>query len=338
MQVMKKIYVGIDISKEKCNLCYRSGLEIVREEECFNDAKALKKAFKAALKVLGTSFEDVLVCAEYTGRYIYPLTVACQELDLFLWMDDPTRIKNSMGLTRGKNDAIDAARIAEYAFRYSDKAVRYCIPDAVLVSMKNLLADREFLLVDKKRYQSQLTDQKKYMASGDFKHKSARWKKVIKSIDEQIAAIDAEIETLIAADPVLTRQKELLVSIDGIGERIAINMIAITSGFTRFQNARQFCSFAGLTPYKYDSGTSVRSKAKISKRANQTMKALLHMSAVNVATRMKAGEYKDYYERKLKEGKHIMCILNVLRAKLVHRMFSVIKRDTEYTKEYKPAC
>ena len=47
---MKKIYVGIDISKEKCNLCFRSGLEIVREEECSNDVKALKKAFKAALK------------------------------------------------------------------------------------------------------------------------------------------------------------------------------------------------------------------------------------------------------------------------------------------------
>ena len=137
-------------------------------------------------------------------------------MGIFLWMDDPTRIKNSMGLTRGKNDAIDAARIAEYAYRYSDKAVRCCIPDAALVSMKSLLADREFLLIDKKRYQSQLTDQKKYMAPGDFKHKNSRWKKVIRSIDEQIAAIDAEIESLIAADPVLTRQKELLKSIDGI--------------------------------------------------------------------------------------------------------------------------
>jgi transposase len=334
---MKKIHVGIDISKEKCNLCYRRGLEIIREEECINNVKAFKKAFKAALKVLGGSFEDVLVCAEYTGRYIYPLTIACQELSIFLWMDDPTRIKNSMGLTRGKNDAIDAARIAEYAFRYSDKAVRYAIPDAALVSMKSLLADREFLLIDRKRYQSQLTDQKKYMAPGDFKHKNSRWKKVIKSIDEQIAAIDTEIEALIEADPVLTRQKDLLVSIDGVGERIAINMIAVTGGFTRFQNARQFCSFAGLTPYKYDSGTSVHSKAKVSKRANQTMKALLHMSAVNVATRMKGGEYKDYYERKLKEGKHVMCIMNVLRAKLVHRMFSVIRRNEEYTKLYKPA-
>ena len=203
--------------------------------------------------------------------------------------------------------------------------------------MKNLLADREFLLIDKKRYQSQITDQKKYMAPKDFKNKNSRWKKVIKSIDEQIAAIDAEIDSIIAADPVLTRQKELLKSVDGIGDRIAINMIAITGGFTRFKDARHFCSFAGLTPYKYDSGTSVRSKAKISKRANQTMKTLLHLSALNVATRMKNGEYKDYYERKIKEGKHMMSVINVIRAKLVHRMFSVIRRDELYTKQYTPA-
>ena len=290
------------------------------------------------MKALDAAMDEVLICAEYTGRYIYPLTIACQELELFLWLYDPTRIKNSMGLTRGKNDAIDATRIAEYAFRYSDKAVRYAIQDATLVSMKNLLSDREFLLTDKKRYQAQLSDQKRYMAPGDFKQKNSRWKKVIKSINEQIAAIDAEIEALIAADPVLTRQKELLVSIDGVGDRIAINMIAITGGFTRFQNARQFCSFAGLTPYKYDSGTSVRSKAKISKRSNQTMKALLHMSAVNVVYKMRGGEYKEYFERKTKEGKHVMCVLNVIRAKLVHRMFSVIRRETEYTKQYKPAC
>ena len=334
---MKKIHVGIDISKEKCNLCYRKGLEIVLEEECANDAKAFKKTFKAAFKALGVTLDEVLVCAEYTGRYIYPLTVACHELDVFLWLDDPTRIKNSFGIIRGKSDAIDAARIAEYAYRYNDKAVRYVIAENAIVSMKNLLSDREFLLIDKKRYQSQLTDQKKYMAPSDFKHKSSRWKKVIKTIDEQIKAIDAEIDGLLAADPVLARQKELLTSIDGIGDRIAVNMIAITSGFTRFQTARQFCSFAGLTPYKYESGSSVRSKAKISKRANQTMKALLHLSAVNVATKMKGGEYRDYYERKIKEGKHVMCVLNVIRAKLVYRMFSVIRRDQPYTKKYKPA-
>ena len=334
---MKNLFVGIDISKEKLNLCYQKGLKTVLEEEVANDVKAIKKALKASCKALSAGLDDVFICAEYTGRYIYPLTVACQELDAFLWLDDPTRIKNSMGLTRGKNDAIDAARIAEYAYRHNDKAVRYVIPDTAIASMKSLLSDREFLLIDKKRYQSQLTDQKRYMSPDDFKHKSMRWKDVISSIDKQILAIDEEIDALIAVDPVLKRQKELLISIDGIGERVAINMIAITGGFTRFKNARQFCCFAGLAPYKYDSGTSVRSKAKISKRANQTMKALLHLSALSVATHMKEGEYKDYYERKLKEGKHVMCILNVIRAKLVFRMLSVIRRDAPYTKQYMPA-
>lgn len=333
---MKKIKIGIDISKEKLNLCYRKDLKTVREEEISNDVKSIKKAFKDAFKALEATPDDVLVCAEYTGRYIYPLTVACQGSDIFLWLDDPTRIKNSMGLTRGKNDTIDAMRIAEYAHRYEDKAVRYVIPDAAIATMKSLLSDRDFLLTDKKRYKAQLTDQKRYMAEADFKHKSQRWADVISAIDKELNAIDDEIDSLISSDPILSRQKELLMSIDGVGERIAINMIAVTGGFTRFQNARQFCSFAGLTPYRYDSGSSVRSKAKTSKRANQTMKTLLHMSAINVATRMKDSEYRDYYQRKLKEGKHVMCVMNVIRAKLVHRMFSVIRRNEEYNREYAP--
>ena len=54
---MKKIYVGIDISKEKCNLCYREGLEIVLEEECTNDVKAI--AYHINLLK-----EDKMLCAK----------------------------------------------------------------------------------------------------------------------------------------------------------------------------------------------------------------------------------------------------------------------------------
>lgn len=333
---MKKIYLGVDISKEKLNLCYRKGLEIVLEEECRNEVKCITRAMKASFKKLGVDTGEVLVCAEYTGRYIYPLTVACQGLDVYLWLDDPTRIKNSFGIIRGKSDAVDAARISEYAFRFQDKASRYTIADKSIATMKNLLSDREFLLTDRKRYQAQIHDQKGYMDPADFRRKNSRWDKVIRAIDEQIEAIDKEIDGLISADPVLSLQRELLKSIDGIGERIAVNMIAVTAGFTRFKDARHFCSFAGLTPYRYESGSSVRSRARISRRANQTMKALLHMGAVNVATRVKAGELHEYYDRRIREGKHVMCVLNIIRAKLVHRMFSVIERDEPYSKLYNP--
>ena len=54
------------------------------------------------------------------------------------------------------------------------------------------------------------------------------------------------------------------------------------------------------------------------------------MSAVAVIHR-KSGELKAYYERKVDEGKNKMTIINALRAKLVARMFAVIKRNEFYS-------
>ena len=179
--------------------------------------------------------DEVLLCAEFTGRYIYPLAVACHEEEAFLWMEDPSRIKNSFGLVRGKSDSVDARRIAEYAFRHQDKAVA---------------------------------------------------------------------------------------------------MVVFTDAFTRFDNARQFNCYAGQAPFTYTSGKSIYSKAKVSQRADKQIKALLHLAAVCVATHMKSGDYKEYYDRRVAEGKHPLCVLNVIRAKLVSRMFAVIKRDEPYIKNY----
>ena len=328
------MFIGIDISKEKLNLCFRTASEIVCEEEIENTAAVIKKQLKRSLKALETSFDDVLVCAEYTGRYIYPLTCACQELGVFLWMEDPSRIKNSFGVTRGKNDTVDARRIAEYAFRFNDKAVAYALKDKDIVSLKNLLSDRDLLLADRKKYEAQLCDQKRYMSAEDYRNKSRRWKKVISAIREQLDSIEAEMQAIVDANEVIGHQAELLKSVPGVGDKLAVNMIVITEGFTRFNDARQFNCYAGLAPFRYTSGKSIHSKAKVSQRANKHIKSLLHLCAVCVATRALSSEYSNYYERRKAEGKHPMCILNIIRAKIVARMFSVIRRDTPYTKEY----
>lgn len=331
---MKKMFVGIDISKEKLNFCFRTGAGIACEEEIENTVAVIKRQLKRSLKSLGITFEEVLVCAEYTGRYIYPLTCACQELGIFLWMEDPTRIRNSFGVTRGKNDAVDARRIAEYAFRFNDKAVAYALRDKDIASLKNLLSDRDLLLADRKKYEAQLCDQKKFMSEEDYRNKSRRWKKVISAIKEQLVSIEAEMQAIVDANEDISHQAELLKSVPGVGDRLAVNMIVITEGFTRFNDARQFNCYAGLAPFQYTSGKSIHSKAKVSQRANKHIKSLLHLCAVCVATHALSGEYRDYYERRKAEGKHPMCILNIIRAKIVARMFSVIRRDTPYTRKY----
>ena len=331
---MKNYQMGIDISKEKLNICLRKGTQTIREEEIKNTVAAIKKCVKKIEKENGMANDDMLVCAEFTGRYIYPLVCACDELELFLWMEDPTRIKNSFGVTRGKDDWVDARRIAEYAFRFSDKAVAYEMPDRTLVSLKNLLVDRDTLLADRHKYEMQLHDQKGYMDATDYARKKHLWTAVIKTLDKQIALIDHEIQTLVESDKMIKHQTELLKTVDGVGDRIAVRMVVVTMAFKRFETPRQFNCYAGLAPFRYTSGKSIYSKSKVSQRANKQIKALLHLAAVSVATHMKSGEYKDYYKRKTEEGKHPLCVLNVIRAKLVSRMFAVIKRDEAYQRNY----
>ena len=249
-------------------------------------------------------------------------------------MEDPTRIKNSFGIARGKDDKIDARRIAEYADRFSDKAVAYGMPDRTLASIKSKLADRDMLLEDRKRYETQLHDQKGFMDPKDYAQKSRLWAAVIKTLNRQLALLDEQLAELVASDKKISRQVELLKSVDGIGDRVALYMVAVTMGFSRFQSPRQFFCYAGLAPFRYTSGKSIRSKSKVSQRANKHIKALLHLAAVSAATHMKDSEYRRYYERKTAEGKHPLSVLNVVRAKLVSRMFAVVKRNSEYQKNY----
>ncbi|KAA6305035.1 hypothetical protein EZS27_043314, partial [termite gut metagenome] len=121
---------------------------------------------------------------------------------------------------------------------------------------------------------------------------------------------------------------------DGVGNQVAVKMIVETNAFKDFKHAREFCSHAGVAPFRYDSGTSVRSKSKVSQRADKSIKALLHLAALSVATRKKDGELREYYIRKVAEGKNKMSVLNAVRAKLVLRMFAVIKRNKFYEKNY----
>jgi len=110
-------------------------------------------------------------------------------------------------------------------------------------------------------------------------------------------------------------------------------MIVETNAFQDFKNPRKFCCHAGVAPFSFTSGSSQRSRNKVSNRADKSIKVLLHMAALIAATRMK-GELHEYYIRKVAEGKNKMSVLNAVRAKLVFRMFAVIRNEQYYQKNY----
>ena len=75
----------------------------------------------------------------------------------------------------------------------------------------------------------------------------------------------------------------------------------------------------------------MRSRNRVSRRANKQVKTLLHLAALSI-TRKKKSELKEYYKRKVEEGKNKMTVINALRAKIVvARVFAVIRKNDIYS-------
>lgn len=328
---MKDFYfIGVDVSKKKLDFCVLFEKKVVLEEVIPNDQRAIISLIQHLERDLGVDNTRMLICAEHTGKYTYQLICACEAIDCKLWIENPSNIKYSAGLQRGKNDKTDAKRIAVYASRFGDKVHYYKRPDQEIERLKQLEAERSLYVVDVAKYKAQLNDQAGYMPKNLFEQKAKRMRVIMKNLESAIAAIGKEMEEIIESSEVLSRQYQLLQSIDGVGPVVALNMIVVTEAFTRFDNARQFNCFAGLAPFEYTSGSSVHSKARVSHRADKSIKTLLHLAAVSVISKT-GGELKVYYERKVAEGKHKLSVINALRAKIVGRMFAVVKRNDFYS-------
>ena len=101
-----------------------------------------------------------------------------------------------------------------------------------------------------------------------------------------------------------------------------------TCCFTSFTDARKLACYAGVAPFEYSSGKSIRGRSKVSHLANKKLKALLSLATLNAKRKDK--ELQLYYQRKISEGKNGMLVMNALRNKLIHRIFATVKRGTPY--------
>lgn len=107
---MEKIYfIGVDVSKKKLDICVMLGSKVIKEEQVNNHPQAIAKLVDEFKRDMTN--ENFLICAEHTGGYTYPLICACKSVGCKLWIENPTQIKYSSGMSRGKNDKVKPIRI-----------------------------------------------------------------------------------------------------------------------------------------------------------------------------------------------------------------------------------
>ncbi len=325
-------FLGIDLSKLKLDLSLFDGEEELFNEKRKNEIDSIEEILDELIDRFQLNKNELLICAEYTGNYSYPLVRTALKKGLNLWIENPATIKWSSGVQRGKSDKIDAKRLAIYAFRFQDKARLVTVNDPIIDKLKYLQSERELLVADRAKYLAQIKDQPNFMPRTIFEEKKKRLDTIIKSLSKAIKIIEEQVKNLINQTTCFKEQMEIMTSINGVGDQLATYMLIATEGFRKFNNPRQFCCYAGIAPFRYTSGTSQRSKSKISHRADKKAKKLLHMAALSSVK--SNHEMKIYFNRKVKEGKNKMTVLNAVRAKIVHLIFALIRENRKYDHFY----
>ena len=273
---------------------------------------------------------------EHTGLYSHGLSVYLASKDIPFLMVPGLEIKKSMGMVRGKNDKADAKNIAKYAYRMRDEITPTVLSCEEEQSLKRLLSLRQRLVKQRAGFKSSLKEQKRVLVKKFNETLFTTQEKMIHYLTKQIKQVETEMMDILKSNESMLNNYKLITSIKGIGPQTALFMIAYTANFTKFENHRKFASYCGIAPFQNQSGTSIRGKTKVSSLANKKIKSLLDLCAKSSI--QYNPEMRVYYEKRVSQGKNKMSTINIIRNKLVSRMFAVVNRNEPYVDTMKYAA
>ena len=233
---------------------------------------------------------------------------------------------------RGKNDNIDSYRIALFAYRNRESAKLWQPKREVIKRLKTLSGIRSRLLNAKVQLEAALKEGKRFTDKAAQKLYESCCKHSLAGLKKDISYTEEQIDKIISEDERLHELFTLVTSVPGVGLITATEVIVSSNEFKDISDAKKYACYSGVAPFAYSSGTSIRGKAKVSKMANKHVKKLLQLAAMAAANHDK--ELKDYFQRKVAEGKNKMAVMNAVRNKLIHRIFACIRNNRKYEKTY----
>jgi len=321
---MKKKYFGVDVGSKELVLAYFPSGSSGKVRTYKNTVAGIKKL----LKLVG-KFENAHIILEATGTYSKRLVYGCLQADVPLSMLTPSQGK-SIGLVLGKSNKTDAEDARSLA-RYGEMAN----PSVYVHPSENEEHNRQII-----KYISYLNKEKTRISNKlhalSFEQYPNAY--VVKELEEelikreqQIKEAMEELENLQGDE--LQEAIEKAETVVGIGRKTALCLILLTGGLRDFETPKQLANFLGICPALYESGSSVRKRANISKKGNKMIRSLLYMCARSATQHNPS--CKALYDRLRKKGKAHKLAMVAVGHKLVRQIFAVVKNNVDFDKQYK---
>jgi transposase len=330
---METVYfLGIDVSKKKLDTALTLDGANMHENQIQNNPAAIKIFIQQLRKEFSFPLSQLVVCMEHTGIYCQPFLDFAVRNKINVCLEPALQIKQSQGMTRGKNDRVDAKRIAVYAFKNRQELKFWKPQRMALQKLKTLLVIRERLIKMRVQLKVPINETKEFIKISLRSMAKSQCNKTLKAVLADIVMVDRKIDILIKEDTKLSDQMKWATSVPGVGKITAANVIVESGELERISEVKKFACYAGIAPFEHRSGSSIRGKTRVSKMANMTIKRLLHLAAMSAIQCCE--ELKLYYQRKLAEGKNKMSALNAVRNKLISRIYACLKGQRLYQKTY----
>lgn len=324
--MQKKHIIGIDVSKLTLDCHHHLGT--CETLTVGNNCAGFKLIRKWIKKEVSRIFDDVLIVMEYTGFYTFELERFLQKNHLGYCKKPALDIKRSCGMVRGKSDKADAKMISRYGWMRKEELKESTPISDTQLELQQLMNYRDKLVANKASYKTRKDEMGKQLNKKLSKTVKKSTDLVVGILKKEIEKLEVAIKMLIVKNEQLDQNYRLISSVVGIGFATAVHFLISTENFTRFDTYRQFACYCGVAPFEHSSGTSIKGKTKTSKLANKKIKSLLTMAALSAIQHDE--DLKAKYQQKVKEGKPRMLVVNIIRAKLIERVFTVIKRQSEY--------
>jgi len=314
--------VGIDISKDKLDVAlYQAGSNQLGLFS--NDEAGYSKLHKWLKK---KKAQGCPVCIEATGRYGEGVAYYLHKLEYQVSVVNPARIKayGNSQLKRNKTDQEDAKVIAHFC--ETQKPGLWQPPSPEARALQALVRRVDSLKGMRTQESNRLHAGLAETLVLDDIHAHIAY------LNERIKVVSQQIETVIEQHPQLQQQRDLLVSIPGISDITAAKFLAEVPDVTQFDSAAQLAAYAGLTPRKNESGTSIHKRSRLSKTGNSRFRTAFYMPAVTAITWNPI--VKALAERLAKKGKEKMVIIGAAMRKLVHLAYGVLKTGKPFDPNY----
>ncbi len=309
--------LGIDIAKATFHACLLRDEKLrhkvfTNNEAGFNQLRAWLSHHKVS---------RAHACLEATASYGDELAHFLYNAGHPVSIVNPARIKGfaQSQMARNKTDKLDSTIIARFC--QSQRPAEWSPPPSEIAHLQRVVRRLETLQGMRQQEQNRIEQ-----AGAD--------QLVLRSLQNVIRMLDREMEDLrklirehIDRHPGLRADRELLLTIPGIGEA-TVNWLLSEVQMRQYRSARQLAAHAGLTPRREESGTSVRGRSRLSKNGNARLRKALYMPAI--VARRHNPMVKSFCDRLSQRGKRPMEVIGAAMRKLLHIAYGVLKSGKDF--------